>query len=359
MLAPAYHKGTHKLYYLRRSSLIAGLLAICAISGATSPTVSIIRQEWNDTQRKRVIPVKIYHSMSSTTEPLPVIIVSHGLGGTREGMEYLGRTWAENGYVSVHLQHPGSDAQVWKGNLQPMTALRAAAANPENAIQRPLDVRFAIDRLTAINAQPGEFHGRLDLTRIGMAGHSFGAYTTQAIAGERFGITRIQNSVLTDERVKAALILSPFVPREKAPAQLKQSFAGIAIPCMHMTGTQDDSPIGDTKAAERRIPFESMEKPDQYLITFSDGDHGVFSGQRRPGTGSDLDAKYQSLTARISTKYWDAYLRPNGAALEWLRSPSGCRELLGSSGVLEIKPGTLATDRSSASTSHSLTSGHN
>jgi dienelactone hydrolase len=353
------HKGIHGVYRVRTSSLMVGLLTTCAVSCAASPTVSIIREEWSDTQRKRVIPVKIYHCAASTTAPLPVIIVSHGLGGTREGMEYLGRAWAENGYVSVHLQHPGSDAQVWRGNSQPMTALRAAAANPENAIQRPLDVRFAIDRLTAINAQPGELNHRLDLARIGMAGHSFGAYTTQVIAGERFSVPRARNPMLTDERVKAALILSPFVPREKAPAQLKQLFAAITIPCMHMTGTRDDSPIGDTKAADRRIPFDSIRKQDQYLITFSEGDHGVFSGQRRPGTGSDLDTEYQSLTAQISTRYWDAYLRNNAAGLEWLQSPSGCRKRLGSAGLLEIKSGAADKNKSSVSTSHLPTPGHN
>ena len=38
-----------------------------------------------------------------------MIVFSHGLGGTRDGYEYLGRHWASYGYVSVHLQHKGSD----------------------------------------------------------------------------------------------------------------------------------------------------------------------------------------------------------------------------------------------------------
>ena len=39
----------------------------------------------------------------------PVVLFSHGLGGSREGYGYLGSYWAAHGYVAVHLQHIGSD----------------------------------------------------------------------------------------------------------------------------------------------------------------------------------------------------------------------------------------------------------
>jgi predicted dienelactone hydrolase len=41
--------------------------------------------------------------------PFPVIVFSHGLGGSREGYKYLGRHWASYGYVAVHVEHLGSD----------------------------------------------------------------------------------------------------------------------------------------------------------------------------------------------------------------------------------------------------------
>src|SRR3990167_3541328 len=44
----------------------------------------------------------------------PVILFSHGLGGSREGNRFLGEHWARRGYVAVFLQHPGSDTGVWK-----------------------------------------------------------------------------------------------------------------------------------------------------------------------------------------------------------------------------------------------------
>ena len=69
------------------------------------------------------------------------------------------------------------------------------------------------------------------------------------------------------------------MPRNKE--QLDKAFAGIRIPCLHMTGTLDDSPIGETKAAERRLPFDHIRGADQYLITFIGGDHMIFSGRAR------------------------------------------------------------------------------
>ena len=74
--------------------------------------VEVARFEWTDAARHRSVPVKIYYPKSAGR--CPVIIMSHGLGGTRDGYEYLGRHWASHGYVSVHPQHVGSDDAVWK-----------------------------------------------------------------------------------------------------------------------------------------------------------------------------------------------------------------------------------------------------
>jgi predicted dienelactone hydrolase len=140
--------------------------------------VGAVQLEWKDDKRAgRVVPVKVYYPKDATG-PSPVIVFSHGLGGTRDGYEYAGRHWASHGYVCVHLQHAGSDDAVWKGSKQPVADLRKAAQDPANAVNRPLDVRFAIDQLARAQKEDKLLKGRLDLDRLGMAGHSFGAYTT-------------------------------------------------------------------------------------------------------------------------------------------------------------------------------------
>src|ERR1700722_14103227 len=66
----------------------------------------------NDSHRDRQIPVLIY--LPREKEAQPVVLFSHGLGGSRKGSAYLGQHWSERGYVAVFLQHPGSDDSIWK-----------------------------------------------------------------------------------------------------------------------------------------------------------------------------------------------------------------------------------------------------
>jgi len=69
-----------------------------------------------DVGRSREVPIRVY--LPKEKKPAPVVLFSHGLGGSREGSAYLGNHWAARGYVAVFLQHPGSDdsalRRIWK-----------------------------------------------------------------------------------------------------------------------------------------------------------------------------------------------------------------------------------------------------
>lgn len=299
--------------------------------------VETATDDWSDKTRHRQVPVRLYVPQKGKS-PFPVIVFSHGLGGSRDGYEYLGRHWASHGYVSLHLQHAGSDTAVWKDNPRPMEAMRQAIKDPRNSVNRVADVRFAIDRLTEMDREKGPLHGRLDTARIGMAGHSFGAWTTLAVAGEVFIGPTGREIAMGDPRVKAAVAMSAPVPRNRE--QLDRAFAGIHIPCLHMTGTLDDSPIGDTKAAERRLPFDHIRGADQYLITFIGGDHMVFSGRGRLPGRNDKDSRFQGLICIASTAFWDAYLKGDRSALAFLNG-DGLKRALADDAAFEKR---LRTD---------------
>ncbi len=49
--------------------------------------VGTVKFDWRDARRDRLVPVKIYFPKEGTG-PLPIIIFSHGLGGSRECYEY-------------------------------------------------------------------------------------------------------------------------------------------------------------------------------------------------------------------------------------------------------------------------------
>ena len=278
------------------------------------------------------MPVKIY-SPSTNVAPFPVIIFSHGLGGTRDTYEYLGRHWASHGYFVVHIQHLGSDDAVWRdaGLFRGTAAIRKAVADPRNAINRPKDVSFVIDELKRLNREKSPYQQQLDLERIGVAGHSFGAFTALAIAGQTFAPVANPQASLADARVKAVIPMSAPVPANKR--RLDESYANIRIPCFHMTGTKDNSPIGDTTPEERRLPFDHCQNSDQFLLTFKDGDHMVFSGRdRRP---SRQERRFQELICESSTAFWNAYLRNDAKFKMWLTND--LKAELGTNGTFEIK----------------------
>ena len=95
--------------------------------------------------------------------PFPLVVFSHGTGGSRAGYAFLGEHWASHGYASLHVQHLGSDQAVWQRQPEPMKRMKAAAVNPENATNRPRDVSFAIDQADLLQAGDSPLAGRLDL----------------------------------------------------------------------------------------------------------------------------------------------------------------------------------------------------
>jgi dienelactone hydrolase len=311
--------------------LVAGVAQTAAADPRTAPgahPVAVERADWVDPGRNRIVPVKIYYPSDSPT-PSPVIIFSHGLGGSRELYSYLGEHWASHGYVCIHPQHSRSDTSVWQDQANPRAALRAAAS-PWNAVARARDITFVLDKLTELDATPDfALHGRVDLTRIGVGGHSFGANTALVTAGQVF-VLREQELSYADSRVKAALPLS--APATRANPDV--AYAHVALPCLHMTGTLDNSPIGDTSAAQRRIPFDHIPHAPQYLITFVGGDHYIFSGRQQ--AARPTDAAYQTLIRAASLAYWDAFLRDDADARRWLND-GGLRDLLGGAATLETK----------------------
>ena len=93
------------------------MFALCCWPRATAAEpflVETLDLEWRDTKRQREVLAKIYFPKNATT-PCPVLVFSHGLGGTRNNYEYLGQHWASHGYVVAHVQHHGSDDAAWRG----------------------------------------------------------------------------------------------------------------------------------------------------------------------------------------------------------------------------------------------------
>ena len=265
-----------------------------------------------DAERDREIPVRIYLPMNP--RPAPVVLFSHGLGGSRNGNPYLGRHWSGRGYVVVYLQHAGSDESVWQDAppLRRFAALQSAA-NLQNTIDRLRDVKAVIDQLERWNTEESStFRGRFDLLRLGMSGHSFGAVTTQWVSGQQLprGGARF-----SDSRIKAAIAMSPSGPRRGDP---DASFGKVSIPWLLMTGTKDDAPIGNADVASRLSVFPALPPGGKYELVLDEGAHEAFSDRDLPGSKVPRNPNHHRVILALSTAFWDAWLKDDPIARKWL-----------------------------------------
>jgi predicted dienelactone hydrolase/apolipoprotein N-acyltransferase len=109
-------------------------------------------------------------ALAAAPARFPLIVISHGTGGSALAMAWLGTRLAAHGFIAVAVNHPGNNA------LEPYTAqgftlvwLRAG------------DLSALIDGMLADR----RFGPRIDSRRVGAAGFSLGGYTMMEIAGGR------------------------------------------------------------------------------------------------------------------------------------------------------------------------------
>ncbi|MCB9995122.1 MAG: hypothetical protein H6869_01640 [Rhodospirillales bacterium] len=309
--------GFHKI----RTALYTAFLLICFTAPGWAAAASVTDGNFFDEARGRTVPYKLYAPAHYNT-PAPVVIFSHGLGGSVNAAPYLGEALANHGYFAFFIQHEGSDQSVWEGTKRPLQIKKKLAQStmkPENAKNRYLDLPFVIDALTALNQMDGPLKGALDLNRIGMAGHSYGARSVMMAGGEKQ--IRKDNPAYKDPRIKAAIALSPNLPQHyisKKPdeAALDALYTGINIPLFHITGTEDDYPFSQNfDPLTRTLPYHHINAENQYLLVLDGADHMTFGGRKTRKS----DASYQRTVADGALLFFDAYLKGDPSALQRLR----------------------------------------
>lgn len=300
--------------------------------------------ELYDEERERAVPIKVYRPQGRIGD-CSVVLVSHGLGGSREGLSYLGKHWASHAYVCVHLQHHGSDDGVWRGlpAKDVLQAMRQAARTPQVAIDRANDVPFVLDQLEKLNGkEDSQLHAMMNMDQVAIAGHSFGAWSAMAAGGMTVGsMPDRPGQSFADTRVKCMIPLSPPVVASKR--QYEATYSTLNIPALFMTGTLDTSVINNTAAEERLVPYHTMpgvsdKGRPKYLINFDGADHMTFSGEtkrRLRGKVSREDNQaFHQIILQSTTAFLDTYLLGDEGAKAWLNG-EGLIDLVGERGVIE------------------------
>ena len=287
-----------------------------AMKSKVLPAIDLVAK---DSARSREIPMRVY--LPETSSNCPVVLFSHGLGGSKEGSSYLGKHWASRGYVAVFMQHPGSDAAVWqhqeRGDRLPALARAATAENWRLRIE---DVGSVLGQLQVWNSETGsQLEGRLDLDKVGMSGHSFGAVTTQWVAGQQgHGISWAR------PEIKAAIALSPSPPRN---GSVDDAFGKVSIPWLLITGTEDDSPLSEMEAVDRLKVFPALPPGEKYELVLAGARHSAFSDHRLLPGHAARNSKHHPVVKAITTAFWDSALLGDQAAKDWLNG-EGAKSIL-------------------------------
>ena len=280
---------------------LALLLLLSSMPGLAAVCDGVLR----DAARQRDMPVRV-RLPEGAARPAPVVLFSHGLGGSLEAGTVFAEAWARAGYLVIHLQHPGSDKAVWQG-------AGGAAALLQAANRRELSARLADMRFVAGLVGTGQMVGSCPLSggdrgRIAAAGHSFGAVTVMNLARTATG---------TDTPAfRAVIALSPQSPgnrAELAPA----AFGRVAVPVMTATGSRDGSPLAGGRSlkevtAARAAVFRALPASATgmaHVGLWVDGaTHADFSGGSPP-RGFAADPHPQELVTAASLAFLDANLR--------------------------------------------------
>ena len=284
---------------------VAPAAASAAIEGVTRDL------DWFDNARQRAVPVRLYLPPGADAgSALPLVVFSHGIGGSRRGYSYLGRYFASQGYASLHLQHVGSDRSLWAGSMFGLVGRLHSAAQEDEAIARVGDLKFALDQLLG-GSEPGV---RIDAARIVAAGHSYGANTMLLAVGAR--IERNGRVIeLADARLKAAIILSapPFYG-ETDPTRI---LSAIRVPTLHITATEDVIRIPGyySGAADRVAVFEAINGARKLLAVFEGGSHSMFTDRGGSG-GATLNPQVKNATRELALAFMRSVFDREDAALD-------------------------------------------
>lgn len=307
------------------------------ISPDTEPNrIMIERGVFIDAARQnREVPWKIYYP-ADMNQACPVVIWSHGLGGTKDGGGYIHRFVASHGYVVVCIQHPGTDSTLWEGKQgHPWDAIRAAKIPRKASSSRFGDIPFVLNQLQDFGVVKPEIAKLMDLGRLAISGHSFGARTAQFMAGQMRGFGQRLYS-LREKRFSCGILYSP-VPSDNRRDPPQSIYGPITIPLFHMSGTADTSPIEGFGYKTRLEVFENSGGPEQSLLLLNDGDHMIYNGSRGQLGENPKRGVHETIIKVASLAYWDAYLKNDAVAKDWL-TKGGFAAWMNGEGTYTFRP---------------------
>jgi predicted dienelactone hydrolase len=260
---------------------------------------------------------------------LPLIVFSHGLGSNMDAFRETTVAWARAGYITVQPTHADSirpsplRTKIGEDLAGVMRALALGAADgaaraelvsrlekPEYLDSRLVDINKVISAALTGDGWPNSAP-RVDSKRIGMAGHSYGAYTTLALAGAAIFTGGIRRN-LADPRLSAFMVISGQGPGRMGLEP--RSFDSLSGPVLWISGSKDYGANGETPSW-RLEPWTLTPPQDKYKLFVDGARHTDFDAP--PGAPEVTE----TLHAR-EINFWNAYLKGSRRDRKALTAPT-------------------------------------
>jgi dienelactone hydrolase len=273
-------------------------------------------------------------SAPATGRDLPVLVFSHGFGWSMNGYAPLADHWAANGFVVIQPTHldsrslgmPHEDPRfprIWRFRIE--------------------DVTRVLDGLDVLEAAVPGLSGRVDRSRIAVAGHSWGAQTVSTLLGARvLDSDGAADEDLSDPRVKAGVLLAltglgdtltPFAA-EHLPF-MRPSFDHMTAPALIVAGDHDQSALSTRGPDWFTDPYTYSPGPKSLLTLFG-AEHslGGISGYEVAETTDESPARV-ALIQQLSTAFLHSALHPEDTS--WKAAASALEEEPNLLGTLQSK----------------------
>jgi predicted dienelactone hydrolase len=250
-------------------------------------------------------PVDIRLLVPAQAGSYPLVFYFPGLGESPDAGLAWRQSWAQAGYAVLSAQPVKYGAAVWSSDRARvgdfLDIARDAFAAPSLATRTGLARALLDETWRRARSAQGTALGRIDMSRVAVAGYDLGAQTAMMIAGESVqGVELLQ----VPEGVKCVVALSPYA--DFSGMGTESNFSSIRLPVLSVTSAQDTDAYGLVKsAAVRRAPYQYMPANQKYLLVLSGAPHSLLAGtavpaQGSPESGSEAEAEPGLMSEKSS-----------------------------------------------------------
>ncbi len=274
----------HHIHLFKHFWIIVSLISVLPISASAEQQLNEVGPLYNikheqteivvgsADQKKRAVKLLVSYptGKKSKGQTFPLIVFSHGHALDNESYKNLTDYWVARGYFVVAPLHLDSG-----GDLKAVSVISKKFGNDWIAASRLLDLNASIEQIDLIVESLSDFNGSVSIEKVIAAGHSYGALSSQQLAGAKLeengdSIYPIPSS-LSNSRVVAVVAISP--PGLMKDHLTEATWQDFDTPQIVVTGPNDFFPRIWPNYEDHFISYLTAQEGNNYLLTLDKMDH--------------------------------------------------------------------------------------